>query len=82
MSLKEKLEAQKKKFLGMAPPEAVQVMGKATEELRASGIMDRALSKGGTMPVFTLENQTGESVSSADLLAKGPLVLSFYRGKW
>ena len=37
---------------------------------------------GDRMPAFNLENTGGETVSSADLLAKGPLVVSFFRGKW
>ena len=57
-------------------------MHRATDDLRASGIMDRVLKAGDRMPLFDLENTRGESVSSADLLAKGPLVVSFFRGKW
>ena len=31
---------------------------------------------------FLGPNGAGKTVSSADLLAKGPLVVSFYRGGW
>jgi hypothetical protein len=33
-------------------------------------------------PAFTLNNQDGNSLSSAELLAKGPLVITFFRGHW
>lgn len=82
MSLKEKLKAQKEKFLTKAPPEAAETMARATAELRDSGITERALNVGQTMPSFELENQAGQKLSSQELLSQGPLVLSFYRGKW
>jgi hypothetical protein len=32
--------------------------------------------------MFTLANQDGVDVSSAALVAGGPLVMSFFRGRW
>jgi len=57
-------------------------MHRATEELRASGILDRALKPGDPMPAFRLANTRGETVDSAGLLKNGPLVVGFFRGKW
>lgn len=57
-------------------------MHRATAELIASGAATRALKAGDKAPAFALRNPDGVLVSSADLLAKGPLVLSFYRGVW
>lgn len=37
---------------------------------------------GEKMPDFKLQNAVGEEVDSASLRAKGPLVLTFYRGEW
>ena len=82
MSLKEKLKETKKGFLAKAPAEAVELMAKGTQELIDSGAPDKALKVGDQLPSFTLSNQDGESVDSKELLAKGPLILSFYRGKW
>jgi hypothetical protein len=58
------------------------IMGKATNELRVSGIMDRALKDGDSLPSFELPNRNGEMFSSAELLQRGNLVLTFYRGVW
>ncbi len=58
------------------------IMDRATDELARSGIVDRSLKVGDTMPAFALPNATGCTVRSADLLAHGPLVVSFYRGGW
>ena len=58
------------------------MMDRATDELARSGIVDRSLKVGETMPAFALPNATGRMVRSTDLLAHGPLVVSFYRGGW
>lgn len=41
-----------------------------------------ALGCGDRMPDFVLPNAAGELVFSDDLLAKGPLVICFFRGGW
>ena len=83
MSLQDKLDAFKADFEGKkAPPEVVAVMHKATADLIASGQAERTLKVGARAPTFALPNAHGELVRSADLLARGPLVLTFYRGIW
>ena len=52
------------------------------ERLARSGIVEQSLKKGDKAPPFSLPNVHRKMVSSADLLAKGPLVVSFYRGGW
>ncbi|WP_264996350.1 peroxiredoxin-like family protein, partial [Kozakia baliensis] len=64
------------------PHSLIEVMHRATAELIASGAADKALKAGDKAPAFTLNDPEGNPVSSADLLAKGPLVVSFYRGVW
>src|SRR5579871_5911835 len=52
-------------------------------DLFASGIENRILPVGTQAPAFTLEDaRTGKPVNSADLLALGPLVINFFRGRW
>ncbi|RTM15365.1 MAG: AhpC/TSA family protein [Bradyrhizobiaceae bacterium] len=83
MPLQDKLDALKTKFeTQMAPPEVVAVMHRVTDDLIASGQAARALKAGDRAPAFTLPDPEGKLVSSQDLLAKGPLVLTFYRGVW
>lgn len=57
-------------------------MARATAELIASGAAACALKAGDRAPAFTLEGPDGVPVSSAEQLARGPLVVSFYRGVW
>jgi len=82
MSLQEKLNAQKERSKERMPADKREIIGKAIEELRSSGIVEKALQIGAKAPDFTMKNQDGVDISLAALLAKGPLVLSIYRGKW
>lgn len=82
MSLQEKLNAHKAKSQAGRPPEVAATFRRATEELRASGIMERVLKVDTRAPHFVLPNAQGSTVSSVELLKRGPLVLSFYRGHW
>jgi len=40
------------------------------------------LPVGAEAPEFTLKDSSGHTVRSADLLALGPLVIKFFRGRW
>lgn len=87
MSLQDKLNAFKADFKGgkppyNAPPEIHPIMERATAELIASGQASRAIKAGDRAPSFTLRDQDGNAVSSAELLRRGPLVITFYRGVW
>lgn len=48
----------------------------------ASGIAQRALKAGDHAPDFRLHDARGGFVRLKDLLGAGPVVLSFYRGRW
>jgi peroxiredoxin len=87
MTLQAKLDTFKADFEAGKPPYSVprtviETMHRATAELIASGAATRALKAGDKAPAFALRDPDGELVSSADLLAKGSLVVSFYRGVW
>lgn len=87
MSLQDQLDAFRTNFQAGGPPWNVpdwihEPMHRATAELIASGAADKALKVGDKAPAFTLDDPDGKPVSSAELLAKGPLVISFYRGVW
>ncbi len=87
MSLQAKLDAFKADFKGgkapyFAPAEIHPIMARATAELVASGQAKRALKTGDPAPEFTLTDPDGNPVSSVELLKRGPLVISFYRGVW
>jgi hypothetical protein len=82
MSLADTLASIREASAKRIPPERAAIMHRATEELRASGIIERVVKVGDPLPAFTLPNSYGQEVRSADLLAKGPLVVTFFRGSW
>ncbi len=82
MKLQEKMDAYKKGMQAKVPKEALEIMHRATEELSNSGILNSAVKVGEKAPGFNLENTSGAQVSLDSLLSQGPLVLTFYRGKW
>jgi len=82
MELQQKLNALKKGFEGQAPKEAVEIMHRATDDLRDSGILEQTVKVGDQAPDFSLTNANGQEFRLQELLTEGFVVLSFYRGKW
>jgi peroxiredoxin len=66
----------------LVQPERLAVSERAVEELFATGIEQNILPVGARIPEFTLPDSTGRIVKSTDLLALGPLVINFFRGRW
>ncbi|MGC8480078.1 MAG: peroxiredoxin-like family protein [Acidimicrobiales bacterium] len=77
-ALRERYEASRSR----TPEDRRAIMDSATDQLRESGLADRAINVGQVAPTFALPNAAGKIVDSADLLVRGPLVVSFYRGGW
>ncbi len=82
MALQERLDALRAQFEAKAPKDVLEIMRRAVENIRQSGLLATTLKAGDQAPDFTLPNATEQLVSSRTLLQKGPLVVSFYRGKW
>ena len=74
MGLKDKLNQMKEDFKAKAPKEAQDILHRAAEDLKNSGIMERAVKVGDKAPDFTLEKyvRTGcEPASSPGASAGG-----------
>ncbi|WP_239619249.1 peroxiredoxin-like family protein [Cohnella mopanensis] len=81
MSIKEQLEQAKTGFIARVPEEAQMNIFRHIREQQQSGIVF-GLKEGDEAPNFTLSNPLGEQVTLYDELAKGAVVLIFYRGSW
>jgi peroxiredoxin len=66
----------------LVQPERLAVSEQAVEELFATGIEERILPVGAKAPEFTLPDANGKLIKSSDLLALGPLIVNFFRGRW
>ncbi len=82
-SLQDQLDRITQNTRALVQPERLAFSEKTVAELFATGIEDRVLKTGSQAPSFTLPDaRTGKPVNSADLLALGPLVIKFFRGRW
>lgn len=80
-SLKQQTEA--KVAAGrQANPDFMKGIDEVIAEAKAFQQGGDALAVGQQVPAFELPDAEGNLISSADLLAKGPLVVTFYRGSW
>ncbi|MGH8928991.1 MAG: peroxiredoxin-like family protein [Acidimicrobiia bacterium] len=82
MSLTEELANRASEGWAALPPERRDMYQRAAAALEASGIAERVLREGATAPEFALPDAMGRTVRLSDLLAVGPVILSFYRGQW
>ena len=80
--LKQQIADFQREMLPKIPPEVREVLVRTTEDQVKSGITAKALKVGDKAPDFTLPNVRGEAVTLSNLLAKGPAVITFYRGTW
>ena len=82
MGFQDELAGIKRMAVEKRGPAVIAAYERGVDELRATGIARRALAVGDTMPAFALPNADGTTVRSGELLGKGPLIVTFYRGGW
>ncbi len=81
-SLQEQLDTITANTRALVPPERLARTEAVISELRATGIEDHLLQPGALAPGFALSASNGKLVRSSDLLALGPVVIKFFRGRW
>jgi peroxiredoxin len=81
-SLDEQLDAYRAGWRIRVPTERQAVMDAHVAHLGQSGIARTALQVGDRAPAIALTDQHGARFDVAPLLAKGPVVVTFYRGGW
>ncbi|RFU72925.1 thioredoxin-like fold [Trichoderma arundinaceum] len=64
------------------PEAAKNVIFGAREGIQQKFDIKSTIQPGEKLPDFILSDARGEPVSSVDLLAKGPVLITFYRGGW
>lgn len=82
MLLREQIANFQQARMAGAPSKLRATLMADTQKLVQSGLAEQSLKVGDQAPAFVLPNAVGKPVASADLLKKGPLVISFYRGAW
>lgn len=82
MTLAAELAAFRENFLARVPAERAQLIQTYIDRSRDEHVATDALQAGDAAPAFILRNQNGDAVALADRLARGPVILVFYRGGW
>jgi peroxiredoxin len=82
VSLQDQLDEITANTRKLVQAERLAVGERAVEELFATGIEERILPVGVMAPEFELRDSSNRLVRSRDLLAVGPLVIKFFRGRW
>lgn len=67
---------------GQVPADIMAQLGAETARVARSGIAAQALKVGAHAPGFALPDATGNATRLSELLERGPVVLTFYRGEW
>ncbi|KAK4077848.1 uncharacterized protein Triagg1_3542 [Trichoderma aggressivum f. europaeum] len=65
-----------------APAPVYDTIKESIAGIKASFDKSAAVQAGSTLPSFKLPNALGQEVTSESLLAKGPILITFYRGEW
>jgi len=81
--LQSRLDAITAQTRALVQPERLAVTDSAIHDLLTTGIESRVLRPGDAAPAFALPDAlTGKLIQSADLLALGPVIVNFFRGRW
>jgi peroxiredoxin len=81
-SLKDRISQFTRAMADQLPAETGATLAAELETLANSGIAAQALQRGVAAPDFTLPDASGGTLKLSQVLAKGPVVLTFYRGSW
>lgn len=65
-----------------APAPVASSIKESIADLKATFDRGSTIQIGASLPAFKLPNALGNEVSSESLLAKGPVLITFYRGNW
>ena len=82
MTLQQTLDTIRREFEGQVDRPTLETLHRVTAERTASGQAARAIGKGDVAPAFALADTAGAVVSLDDVRARGPVVLTFFRGHW
>jgi peroxiredoxin len=80
--VRKELDEFREKSSKKAPPERLRAYEQGIDEVRKSGVTEKALKVGDRAPDFELPNAAGKKVKLSDLTARGPVVITWYRGGW
>jgi len=82
MALANDIESAYKDFHSSVPPDISAAVKSVTPQFVDSFDESKVIRVGDSFPHFELPDASGRPKSNEDLLSKGPVLVSFYRGEW
>lgn len=76
------LDARKADWASKASNHVKRAYTEGIASVLQAGIVQQSKQVGDQAPNFSLTNATGQAINLSDYLAKGPVVLTWYRGDW
>ncbi len=80
--VRKELEALREKSSKNSPPDRIRSYEQGFEEVRKSGAVEKAMKVGDRAPDFELPDANGKKVKLSGLIARGPVIVTWYRGGW
>ena len=82
-TLQDRLHALRVAFeSGPTPSEDIQILDDHVLAMQKGGFAERALQGGEQAPNFSMRSTCGRTLSLAELLKNGPVILTWFRGNW
>ncbi len=81
-TLAQQIDELNKNLTQQVPPEVLTSFGQSIEDVKKLQLEDHCIKVGDTFPNFQLKNTTNQVIELNDLLQKGPIIISFFRGSW
>jgi hypothetical protein len=81
-TLNERLTAARVERDGKRDPALTAVIHRATAELVASDILEGVPKAGDRAPSFARPDAAGETHRLRSMVKRGPVIVSFFRGRW
>ncbi|GAA4272234.1 peroxiredoxin-like family protein [Aquimarina gracilis] len=82
MSLTTDLKARAAQSLAKYPEATHKIMNNGIQQIRDSGLANKALRTGNQIPEISLPNAANKVISVQEILLDKKVILSFYRGGW
>ena len=80
--LAKELKLAEEKFLKENGAESTAILTNFIGEMDSAAVKSHSLKMGDAAPDFTLTNATGRKVTLSEMIKKGPVILTWYRGGW
>lgn len=82
INLQQQIEELNKNLAEQLPLEVLETFSKSINDLKTKKIETHSTTTGEHFPNFSLKNTTDEIVHLKDVLKKGKVILTFFRGSW